>query len=172
VWNLRRLAPESFRPASISTIAAALLLGAAACGPSNGGGNPATYIIVFTLAETEGDDDLTSLEFNVEYEVGNFTGTGTDVACSLADVGDTAVFDDDNAGNLKITIDATDDELVEGDDIVECELVSTVQPTTEDFTIEVTDAEPSDPGDVEVIVTSTDPEGAAASSDETGEIEE
>ncbi len=135
------------------------LCGAASCGPSNGGGNPANYLIVFTLSSTT--DDLVALEFSVAYQNGNFTGTGTDVSCSLVDSGDDVVLNDDNAGTLSVTIDATDDELLEDDDILECEFVSTVQPTSNDFTITVEDADPADPGDVDVVVTSTDLEGEA-----------
>jgi hypothetical protein len=160
VWNFLGLAPESFR--TLPFLAAfAVLCGATACGPSGGGGAPATYIIVFTLSDLPEGDDLTSLEFNVAYDVGNFSGTGAAVVCELVDSGDTAEFNDDNAGVLNVKIDATDTELEEDDDIVECDFVSNVQPIGDDFTITIVESAPSDEEDVTVVVTSTELEGAA-----------
>jgi hypothetical protein len=160
VWNFRGLAPESFR--TLPLLAAfAVLCGATACGPSGGGGAPATYVILFTLSDLPDDDELTDLEFNVAYDQGNFAGTGTDVACALVDSGDTAVFTDDNAGVLNVKIEAATVELVEDDDIVECDFVSTAQPTTEEFTITIVASEPTDKEDVTVVVSSIDLEGAS-----------
>ena len=174
VWNFLGLAPESSRtlPGSLAMAAAlAVLSGAAACGPSNGGGNPATYVIVFELTDTE--DDLTGLTFTVDPAFGNFSGTGNTVDCGLVEnVGDSATFVEDATGKLTVTIVATSVDLEEGDKIVECDLVSTVQPTADDFDIVITAAAPSDIEDVTVLVTSTEPEGASLTSGEPSDDEE
>jgi hypothetical protein len=159
VWNFLGLAPETSRSVSILA-AVALLCGAAACGPSNGGGTPATYVIEFTLSDTPDDDDLTALGLDIAYDVGNFTGTGEDVACGLVTgVGDSAVFDDDNAGTLKVDIVATTDELVEDEVLFTCDFVSNEQPTAADFTITIRSSAPSDEEDVSVAITCTELEG-------------
>jgi hypothetical protein len=130
----------------------------AACGPSNGGGTPANYVIKFTLSVA--DEDLSLLEFTVDYDNGNFTGSGAGVECELIDETSEAeaTFSDDNAGRLTITIEADDeaDELVEDEEFVQCNFVSAAQPTADDFEVEVTNAEPEDPDDVAVVVSSTD----------------
>jgi hypothetical protein len=140
--------------------ALAVLCGAAACGPSNGGGNPATYVIEFTLSDTPDDDDLTALGLDVAYDVGNFTGTGEDVACGLVTgVGDSAEFEDDNAGTLKVDIVATTDKLVEDEVLFTCDFVSNEQPTDANFTITIRSSAPSDKEDVSVAITCTEIEG-------------
>jgi hypothetical protein len=159
VWNFRGLAPESFR--TLPFLAAlAVLCGATACGPSGGGGAPATYVIVFNLSDLPEDDELTALEFNVAYGPGNFTGTGSDVECSLVDSGDTVELDDDNAGTLNVKIVADGDEaLVEDDDILECDFVSNEQPVADDFTISIVSATGSPKEDVSVVIRCTELEG-------------
>jgi hypothetical protein len=159
VWNLRGLAPES--PIRLVLPALALaLLGASACGPSNNG-TPATYLIVFSLGSSP--EDLGRLTFRVGYDTGDFTGSGPSVVCSLVadDDDETAEFTDDDDGELKIEIDATENALVAGNAIVTCEFVAITQPTADSFPITVDEAvddfdDPVDPDDVDVVVTSTD----------------
>jgi hypothetical protein len=140
--------------------ALALLCGAAACGPSNGGGNPATYIIEFTLTGTT--EPLTVLKFDVGYDVGNFTGAGTAVECvKTATSGDSAEFEDDNVDTLTIDIVATTDKLNDDDVLATCEFVSNEQPTLDDFTITIEETAPSDEDEVSVAVTCTELEGVA-----------
>ncbi len=139
-------------PLSARVFAGLLLaLGATACGPGGGGG-VATWEIVFTLSETT--DDLETLSLSVAYVGGNFVGTGSTVACTLLpDDGDeTADFDDDDGGTLTIDIDATDQPLAEGTDLVACEFQAAQQPSADDFTVTVEDADPADPEDVTVSV--------------------
>lgn len=162
VWNLRGLAPESTRLLAVAPVLALAALGVAACGPSNGG-TPATYTIVFSLSATPDDTDLGNLTYRVGYDSGDFSGEGASVVCSLvADAdGETADFTDDDNGELTIVIDATENALIVGEDIVECEFVATTQPTADTFPITVDSAkddfgDPVDKNAVDVVVTSTD----------------
>lgn len=137
--------------------------GVAACGPSGGGGTPATYSVVFALSSTPDDTDLGNLTYRVGYDTGDFDGEGASVVCTLLETGDgqTADFTDDDNGELTIAIDATSTALVVGDDIVECDFTASTQPTADSFTITV-DSAKDDFGDpvnkalVDVVVTSTD----------------
>ena len=162
MWNLRGLAPESYRLFVLAPVLGLAAFGIAACGPS-GGGTPATYSIVFALSSTPDDTDLGNLTYRVGYDTGDFSGEGTSVVCSLvasAD-GETADFTDDDSGELTIAIDATSNALVVGDNIVKCDFVASTQPTADSFTITV-DSAKDDFGDavsktlVDVVVTSTD----------------
>jgi hypothetical protein len=161
VRNLRRLRPESPTPL-VAAAALAAVFGAAACGPSSDG-TPATYAIVFSLGATPEDTDLGKLKYTVEYDTGDFSGEGASVVCSLVadDDGETAEFTDDDQGELTIEIDATENALLVGEEIVECDFVASTQPTANSFTVTVTSAEddfgdPVDEADVDVVVTSTD----------------
>lgn len=158
MWNLRGLVPES--PTRIALTATLLAFSALACGPSNSG-TPATYIVTFALGSSP--EDLAKLAFRVVYVGGEFTGDGASVVCSLlaTDDNETADFVDDDNGELEVQIDATDNALAEGSEIVECEFIATDQPTANQFTITVESAEddfgdPVDKNDVDVVVTSTD----------------
>jgi len=163
VWNISGLVPESsnlVRLAAALSVTTAVAAGVAACGPSGGGGSSATYSIQFTLSQTPAQ--LTLLEFTVDYSGGSFVGDGTDVACSVINsAGDDAVFDDDGS-ILSITIDAEDEKLVDDQNIVECDFQAATQPDADNFTIEIEDAEPSDPANVAVVVTSTELSSAAS----------
>jgi hypothetical protein len=160
VWNLRGLAPK---PSNL-IIAAVLsaVAGSAACGPSS---NPATFNIVFTLSESP--SDLATLEFRVVYDHGSFAGNGTSVNCSLAsDDGDTIAASDNDTGTLTISIDASDNALVSGDDIVKCNFLAEAQPTSNDFAVTILAADDgsghavANLNDIAVVVTSTDVETA------------
>lgn len=128
-----------------------LAVAASACGPGGGDG-AATWQVVFTLDETT--DDLETLYLSVAYVGGNFVGAGSTVACDLLpdDDGETADFDDDDNGTLTIDIDATDQPLAEGTDLVACEFQAAQEPATDDFTVTIDDADPADPEDVTVSV--------------------
>lgn len=159
MWNPRGPVPETLRLLVLPALVLALG-GAAACGPSNDS-VPASYLVVFTLSGSP--EDLNTLKFRVTYEGGDFDGTGTSVNCELfeSENDETADFDDDDSDTLDVDIDASTNPLVEGNDIVGCEFVASAQPTSDHFTIEVLaatdDADDAvDPGDIDVVVTSTD----------------
>jgi len=166
VWNISGLVPESF---ILPRVAAVLLvaIGVAACGPSGGGEASATYTIQFTLSATPAQ--LTQLEFSVEYTGGSFVGSGTAVSCKrLANAGDSGEFDDDDSGLLEVGIVAATKKLTDDLAIVECSFEASTQPTANNFDVTVDDAEPSDPANVTVVVTGTEP----ASSAGLGEVTE
>ena len=159
MWNLNSLGPEpSIR---LFAIAVALgMLGAGACGPSSGG-VPATYTVTFALSDSP--EDLSTVSFSVDYQGGDFLGSGAGVSCELvaSDDNETADFDDDDAGGLDVDIDASDNPLQAGSEIVTCDFEANTQPTAANFTITVTDAEddggdPVNEDDVDIVVTSTD----------------
>jgi hypothetical protein len=167
VWNLCGLVPESsFLPRLSAAVFVAI--GVAACGPAGGGGIPASYVIQFTLSEAPAD--LTLLDFTVDYTGGDFVGEGTAVACERATTttGDSDTFEDDDNGTLTVHIGAPTHKLTAPVLIVKCDFKASTQPTSNNFDISVDDAEPSDPADVSVVVTSTDP----ASSSSLGEVTE
>jgi len=153
VWNL---APKTSTVVLVGFLAAAAA--SVSCGPS---GDPDTYQIVFTL--TESPSDLETLHFRVAYELGEFAGTGTTVACSLVANDDDELIDsnDDDEGTLTVDIDATANPLQEGAAIVECNFLSDVQPTADNFTVTVLSADDdggdpvADLRDIAVVVTST-----------------
>lgn len=153
MWNISGLAPESSNFARLAAalgIATAVATAVAACGPSGGGGTLGTYAVQFTLSDTT--DDLTALTFAVAYTGGNFVGDGTSVSCTLIDnAGDSAVFTDSNSGNLTVAITATTDELVEDQDLVECDFQASSQPTADNFTITISSFAPGDAEDVAVV---------------------
>lgn len=140
----------------------------AACGPS--GGDSADYTITFAVSDFLGSDefDLAKLSFHVDYEGGDFVGNGSAVSCELvaSDDGETATFVDNDNGRLSVDIDASENPIVAGDDIVTCVFHGSRQPTSEDFAITVTGAinENDDAlpvGEVDIVITQIDIEAPA-----------
>jgi hypothetical protein len=151
-------------PSLFVSLILAAVAGSTACGPSNSA--DATYTVVFELAETP--EDLATLSFRVVYSSGELTGNGTAVSCELLEDGDgeTATFEDDDDDTLEVDIDATENPIAGGTDIVACDFVAATQPTAGTFTITVLDAEDEDGNDVQtddvgIIVSSTDVAEAA-----------
>lgn len=164
MWNFRGLVPESSLLFAVAPLLTLIAVGIEACGPSGGGGTPATYNIVFSLSSTPDDTDLGKLTYRVGYTGGDFDGDGASVVCTLVDTSDgqSADFTDNDSDELTIAIDASSTALVVGDTIVECDFTASTQPTADSFTITV-DSAKDDLGDtvtktlVDVVVTSTDP---------------
>lgn len=145
-------------------------LGAGACGPSE---SASTYTIEFSLSDSP--EDLALLSLRVAYTSGEFLGNGLAVDCTLLndDDDETVVFNDDDTSKLNVSIDATDNPLSPAQEIFTCEFLADTQPTAANFTITVLSAEddfgdPVVPGDIDIVVTSTDLSVASAAS--TGEI--
>ena len=154
---MRNLTGSIIRLTSIVLPLSVLL--AAASSVSCGGpeGDPDTYAILFTLTETPDDEDLQKLSFEVEYDGGDFAGNGDRVACELiGDDGDLVATDDDE-GRLIIAIDSTAVPLEPGDNLVECNFVSSDEPIADEFLVDALSSTPPVMlSGIAIVVTATD----------------
>jgi hypothetical protein len=154
---------SSYSPLSSTLLLTAFtcaMAAAVACGGPDE--DPDTYNIVFALGSSP--DPLSTLEFRVDYDGGEIGGNGALAACELVQTEDeqTVVLSDNDDGRLTVEIEAIEDPLVVQDAILECDFVSSNQPTADNFDITILAATDEDDNGIsnlsgiDVVVTSTE----------------